>query len=107
MLSISTIFDKLLHLQKLRFTTGFEALRVVKDKVVVAPEAELILDVVDTALRAINRRREERLNDAHLPGSLDLRWIDLTQCFNTGHDDKHGRRTIPCSLCRHISLGFL
>jgi hypothetical protein len=52
--SLRTIGDKFLHLQEFVFTTSFETLRIMKDKFVVAPENEFILDVVYSALKRDN-----------------------------------------------------
>ena len=52
--SLRTIGDKFLHLQEFVFTASFETLRIMKDKFVVAPENEFILDVVYSALERVN-----------------------------------------------------
>ena len=51
---VRTIRDKCLHLQEFVFATSFEALRVMKDEFIVAPENQFILDVVDSALKNVN-----------------------------------------------------
>ena len=48
---VCPIGDELLRLHELVFMTGLEAFRVVKDKLVVAAEDQLVLDVVHSALR--------------------------------------------------------
>ena len=52
------ICNKLLHLQELFFAACFEALRVMKDEFVIAPEHQLVLDVVDSVLMTINHRQK-------------------------------------------------
>jgi hypothetical protein len=52
--SLCTIGDKLLHLQEFIFAASFEALRIMKDEFLVAPENEFILDVVHSALKKGN-----------------------------------------------------
>ena len=51
---LCTIGDKFLHLQEFVYTTSFETLRIMKDKIVVAPENEFILDVVHSALKRVD-----------------------------------------------------
>lgn len=48
------ISNKLLHFQEFVFATSFEALWIMKDEFVVAPENQLILDVVQSALKKVN-----------------------------------------------------
>ena len=52
--SLCTIGDKILHLLEFVHATSFETLRIVKDKFVVAPENELMLDVVHSALKEVD-----------------------------------------------------
>jgi len=51
---LRTIRNKFLHLQELVFTTGFEALGIMENEFLVAPENKFVLDVVDSALQTIN-----------------------------------------------------
>ena len=48
-----TICNEFLHPRKLGFAASLKALRIMKDEFVVAPENELILDVVHPALRRV------------------------------------------------------
>lgn len=78
---IATFCDEFLHFQEFGLTTGFEALRIVKDKVVVAPENQLILDVVLSALMGIlvgsRFSPTRRIRNTHPSGSFNLGGINL------------------------------
>jgi hypothetical protein len=52
---VSTIRDELLQLLEFVHGTSFEAPRVMEDEFVVAPENQLVLDVVHSALVCISR----------------------------------------------------
>ena len=47
---LCTFRNEVLHVHVFVRATSFETLRVMKDKVAVAPEDELVLDIVDAAL---------------------------------------------------------
>ena len=47
---LCTFRNKVLHVHVFVRATSFETLRVMKDEFIVAPEDELVLDIVDAAL---------------------------------------------------------
>ena len=82
---LCTIRNECLHPQKLVFTTSFEALRIVKNQFLVAPENQLVLDVVDSSLTTVGDVVINLVGNGkrpHPPGSLDSRWIDLIMQFS-------------------------
>ena len=48
-----TICNEVLHVQELVLAASFEALRIVKNQFLVAPENQLVLDVVDSSLTTV------------------------------------------------------
>ena len=63
---LRTICNEFLHLHKLVFTASFKALRVVKDEFIVAPENELVLDVVHSALKCVSWKYQYHVSLRHV-----------------------------------------